>query len=163
MVAMERSEGFIGFTSATRRTGRRNRFAEAGEMLRLTTGCARSGCDTVTVAVVRSAAGGKTTVKLPTDTTPPRMPMVLVLVVVEPPPPRRLRPRTSAGASLVPVAIALDPSSSAVGGFVGRSDNPATACGRAKLRGSFGGRRDRRGSMRFSFGGAPPGSWAGGE
>src|SRR6267143_3110424 len=107
MVAMQRSEGFIGLASAMRRTGRRNRFAEAGEMLRLTTGRARWGCDTVIVAVRRSAAGGTTTVKLPTHIVPPSRPMVTVLVVVElEPPPRIGRPRISEGAATVLVAAA---------------------------------------------------------
>src|SRR5437899_7628674 len=101
---MERSEGFIGFASATRRTGRRNRFAEAGEMLRLTTGCARSGCDTVIVAVWRRAAGGTMTVKLPTDTVPPSTPMTFDLVVELVVPPPKLMPSTSAGATSVAIA-----------------------------------------------------------
>src|SRR5256885_16755791 len=150
---MERSERSIGRASATRRTGRRNRFAEAGEMLRLTTGLVRSGCDTVIVAVWRRAAGGTMTVKLPTATVPPRRPMVFVLVVVElEPPPRRLRPSTPAGAVsvaiAVSVAVAPDPSS---WGFVCRSEHPATASRAAKLRARVSANREPRDFMIFSF------------
>src|SRR5678815_4078911 len=76
---------------AVKSTGTRNLFAEGGEMLRFTTGWARSGCDTVTVACWVSAPGGNRTVKSPAETVPPRIPMVAVRVVVVEEPPRRLK------------------------------------------------------------------------
>src|SRR6185295_16472693 len=156
MHATDSRERSILFASATRSTGSRKRFAEAGEMLRLTTGRVRSGCDTVTVAVRVSAAGGMMTVKLPTDTVPPSRPTVTVLVVAElAPPPRRSRPRISAGAS--PVAVALNSPSIAVGGCVGRSEHPATASRTARPRAKLFGNRVRPGFMVVSFGCAAPG------
>src|SRR5712671_501891 len=94
MYATERSDGDITLASATRSTGKRNLFALGGEMLRFTTGCDRSGCDTVIVAVERRAPGGTMTEKFPAETVPPRSPIVRVEVVgvaVEPEPPNRPR------------------------------------------------------------------------
>src|SRR5260221_7786382 len=94
MYATERSDGDITLASATRSTGKRNLFALGGEMLRFTTGCDRSGCDTVIVAVERRAPGGTVTEKFPAETGPPRSPIVRVEgvgVAGEPEPSKRPR------------------------------------------------------------------------
>src|SRR5882724_4723831 len=76
----ESSAGDRRFAFAVRSTGTRNRFADAGEMLRFTTEWFTSGCETVIEHVRRSAAGGMTTVKSPAEITPPRRPTVLVVL-----------------------------------------------------------------------------------
>src|SRR5690242_8217439 len=122
MHATLRSEGSSGLTFATRSTGSRNPFADAGAMLRFTTGCARSGCDTVTVAVCRRARGGTTTLKSPTETVPPRGPITTLLdVVLEVDPPRR----PSTGADEPPVDVAEAPAG--FRGAVGMFEQPASA------------------------------------
>src|SRR6267142_586323 len=112
MYATERSERFIGVASAIRSTGSRNLFALAGVMLRLTTGRAGSGCDTVIVADVRSAPGGITSLKLPAETTPPRSPIRLVEVVCELEPRRPPSPSTcdepSSEIAAVPEALGAE-------------------------------------------------------
>src|SRR6266436_1478187 len=124
MVATERSAGSRRFAFATRSTGSRNPFADAGAMPRFTTGCARSGCDTVIVAVCLRAKGGITTVKSPTDTTPPRSPTTTLFeAVLEEDPPRRLRPSTWLDDP--PVAPAEEPDGA--WGAVGMVEQPASA------------------------------------
>src|SRR6058998_3657771 len=107
---------------ATRRTGRRNPFAVAGEMLRLTTGRARSGCVTVIVAVRVSASGGTTMVKSPTETVPPRTPMTLLFVFVLVLDPSK-SPSTWAGCPSV--VTTPDPDWVGASGCVGRLEQPA--------------------------------------
>src|SRR6267143_2743527 len=128
MVASEMSEEPKCFAFPTSRTGRRKWFADAGEMLRLTTGCARSGCETVTVAVWMSARGGITNVKSPTDMTPPRRPTTTDFFVVLDDPPSRLRPSTWDGAPSVTFVVdVLEPDCIAACGAVGMLEQPATA------------------------------------
>src|SRR6266850_1114304 len=128
MVARERSAGSKGFAFATNSTGSRNLFAVAGAMPRFTTGCARSGCETVTVAVRVSARGGITTVKSPTEMTPPRIPTTTLFVVALDDPPRRLRPSTWDGSlSVTFVVDVLEPDWMAACGAVGMFEQPATA------------------------------------
>src|SRR3989442_11390225 len=147
MVATERSAGSRRFTFATSETGTRKWFAVAGEMLRCTMGCARSGCETVTVAVCVRARGGITTVKSPTETTPPRSPTTMLFVVVLDDPPR-LRPSTWADAP--PVLFVVEPCCIAACGAVGMLEQPATASKTAMDSARKCGGPTRRDIMTFS-------------